>query len=559
MVFTLSGVLGGCVSPLERARDAWDGGQGDFAAAEVAYAEALVQRRFETQARAELLDLYLTQADVETRLGHQDRANELYQSALRIEPQSVEAMVGRARVLLSLNQFDQGLSTIDMAIGYGCTTCATIKAALLEGRGDLRLAAERWQDAEGDYLRAFALVSKPSTMMAIVRARYAQRKLDEAIDGLMQARELIEPHQTELQSRYLQLRRAIVLLAIERRQVALADQLMDLAPNGVPVEIELELALEVADELNDAGHPNIALSRIEPLLDGRREHGLNASQMGEVRQLAASLYVTRARQNVSLREFEAADRDLERAAALQPDADWLVLQRVVLQIGGGEFKSATALLNTVSPHTEGHGQVTALLLARKAQLAIQAGKIQRGGAFLDAARELAPELPEVHLALAVWLAKTPVELSEADEKLLDTKTSVVTYPGPVTRVGEALSELDWSRRQMRGLGAGYPYQAADTIARLDAVEAELRAFYPYPVEFQNQPHTEFVFHNRRTETASVSVRRPQNTQVSASFELEPGGSRAVLVADLGPVWLDDGARSTTILAEPYTRVLVDLE
>src|SRR5690606_33944481 len=343
----------------------------------------------------------------------------------------------------------------------------------LISRGDARIQAQDWAGAEADYSEAMAILPDTAVALALVRARLGQENLGGAAEALQQAADLISAADSRSRQYFLELRRHIVLTAVAAGDVATADRLLDLAPPGVTGDEQLGLAVEVAMEFRKKGEPDAALQRMGALVDAAESGAipLTDQRKAELRVQVATLHAARAALRLTRGELDGAEKDLERALALNPRDPALQLQKVLILAGRGKFDEAKAALRGIGIGTQGHAEVEAVLLALEVDRLLAAGKTRDARAVLDRAQAQAPDLPEVHVAMAQMLAVTPVDDLSRSEVAEVAKNGLVAYPeGKIVRVGEALSELDWSKQQLTGLGATYPYRGPDTRQRIETLE-----------------------------------------------------------------------------------------
>jgi len=130
----------------------------------------------------------------------------------------------------------------------------------------------------------------------------------------------------------------------------------------------------------------------------------------------------------------------------------------------------------------------------------------------------------------------------------------VKYPNDeVNRYGEALSELAWAREQAKGLGEGYLFRGPGIDGRMDALERQIRVFYPFPVEFNPDSTTILKL---RGAGGEVLVKGPGDFEETVS--LPAGGSSEVTVREPGLVTLRVGKRTVVLVTEPYTKLTVEL-
>jgi tetratricopeptide (TPR) repeat protein len=419
------------------------------------------------------------------------------------------------------------------------------------------MEAGQWAAAEDDYGRALQILPDAAVALGIVRARLARKDLEAAVAGLRTSADLVGADDVTAQRRYLELRRAAVLLALGKDEVSVADALLDAVPAGVGPEQQLGLAMEVALQFRKQGKPDLALERMQALVDAANEGRLAVSpeRRTELRQRVAALYAARASVRLSTGKIDGAAKDVARALELRPDDRALQLQRVLVLAGKAEHALAQAELDKLDG-VQGHAEVAAILASLQVETLVGRGELDRANELLARARRLAGELPEVHVAIAHVLTATPPDdLSKADRRVLARK-GLISYPrGQVTRVGEALSELDWAHQQIRGLGPDYPYRGPDTVGRIQALRDEIRGFYRYEVSFQGDPSTVLELENPHQTAAVVQLRAGD---FSADATVQPGATDTVTIPDPGPLHIQWRGTDAVLLAEPYTRVELTL-
>ena len=118
---------------------------------------------------------------------------------------------------------------------------------------------------------------------------------------------------------------------------------------------------------------------------------------------------------------------------------------------------------------------------------------------------------------------------------------------------QALSELAWAREQARGLGEGYMFRGPGIDGRMANLERQIRSFYPYAVEF-NADSTTIL----RLKGASGEVKLRGPGGLDETVVLAPGAVREVVVREQGVVTLRIGKRTVALVAEPYTKLLLEL-
>jgi hypothetical protein len=219
-----------------------------------------------------------------------------------------------------------------------------------------------------------------------------------------------------------------------------------------------------------------------------------------------------------------------------------------------DVPKAMAVVEALPKDTKGHNEVLAILESMIVHDKLGEGDIEGARAALVRAQAASAEQPEVHVAGAELLVVSPVAgLPKKAIKELK-KTGLVKYPNDeVNRYGEALSELAWAREQAKGMGEGYLFRGPGIDGRMDALERQIKAFYPFGVEF-NPDSTTII--KLRGSGGSVLVRGPGD--LAETVFVPAGGSSEVVVPQPGLVTLRVGSRTMTLVTEPYTKLTVQL-
>ncbi|MBK8237967.1 MAG: hypothetical protein IPK74_20760 [Deltaproteobacteria bacterium] len=545
----------GCVNALDKARIAWSDGEGDFDEAEELYRDAIDHEKYREEGTQELVEIYLQQAREQ-----RDRpkvAESLYKKALKLDPNNEEALEGRARALIGRGMPDEAFALVEEGSKTKCRGCKRLLAVLLIDRADRYYHAQMWPQAEADYSRALAIIPNAAVALGVVRCRIARGATEEAAQALAPAADLIGVQDVDQRGQFLELRRIVVLAVLAADKPELADRLLDMAPAGVGAEEQLGLAIEVAYELKKLGKTEIALDRLETLVKHAEEGKLkvSAERVAELRERLAGLYIARSAQRLAKNEVPGADEDLARALELRPADPSLQLQRVLAIAGKGKLPDAEAALGKIDPSTGGYAQVWSILLTIRVHDMIASGRIDAAREQLERAKSKTLELPEVHIATADLLRHTEVNLRKKDAAALRS-TGLVKYPGgKITRLGEALSELDWSKQSVSGLGAAYPYRAPGSEQKLEGLRTDIAKDYPFAVKFAEKAEATLVLKNNRDEPVTATVKCGS---FDAEAKLAPSSSSRVQVSKPGFCELNLGGKAVTYVAEPYTEVEIPL-
>ncbi|MGH1347353.1 MAG: tetratricopeptide repeat protein [Nannocystales bacterium] len=557
-LITALGGTAGCSTPLDDARLAWADGEGDLDNADAKYREAMNDADLGDLATEELRDIYLELGKTADKSGKAINAEKYFRKAVELDPKSADAYSGLVGALQDLYKFAEALEVAER--GYkeaDCRNCHRQTAVLLIGRGDAFMQESRWAEAEVDYGKALEIIPDAAIWLAVVRARYAQKDLAGSAKGLKSATELVMQNDLENRRQYLEMRRAVVLLALEQGDVPLADELLDLAPVGVEPEEQVGLAMEVAMEFNRQGKPDQALARLMAIVDAAAggKLKLTPERLDQIRDQVATIYATRAKIRLGKGDTAGADADIKEALGMRPGKSSLQLQEVLLLAGKRKLTDARAKLAKVETSAKGHKEVTAILAALRAIDYVNGGKLDAAKTELDLAKRNGKDLPEVHVAIAAYLAAKEPSLYKKEKSAL-RKAGLVKYPGgTVVRAAEALSELDWSRQQLEGLGAGYPYRAPGIEDELESLEKKIKGFYTFPVKFFGEPKAIIVITNQGgAELAVEMVGRSWKKRAKVA----PGDTKKVTLKNPGFFEMTYGDKTATFVAEPYTEVTLGL-
>jgi tetratricopeptide (TPR) repeat protein len=550
--------LAGCASSLNSAREAWDDGEGTFEDAEEWYLEAIAQGGAEAEiAKEELHDLNLLLAqDL-----HKTKAKEAekhYRNALELNEDSEGAREGLAKLLMSQYRFDEALAIAQDGAKRGtCTGCRRLVAVMMIQRGDARYTQGDYAGAEADYAAGMAVIPDANVTLGLARARIALQNLPGATEALASCVEVIGRDDMVQREQFLELRRAAVLLALDANEVELADKLLDMAPIGVSSTEQLGLAIEVSMRFSAMGKPDEALSRMQALVAAADAGKLavNETRKEELRDTVADLLGARALQRLGEGDKLSADEDIAEALELRPNNSNVRLLKVLMIAGEGKIAEARTELKKVADEAKGKVEVRSILYAMDVETYLAAGRLKDAATSLDYAKRGGEELPEVHVAAAQILAKTPVTGPKKSELADLKKKGRVKYPGgSVVKAGEALSELAWADNARKAAPEGWPFRGPGLDKRMSEVRESL-AYYPYAVEFNKEATTIVVFENKGTADVKVTATAKW---FNGKATVPAGGKAEIVVQRPIVVEIQYGETTLPFLAEPYTKVTIPL-
>ncbi|MEM7158931.1 MAG: tetratricopeptide repeat protein [Myxococcota bacterium] len=567
---TISGALlsllmgAACATPLDKARIAWSEGEGEFTEAEPFYEEAVAADDNESEiAREEFFEIHMDLAAANKK-EHPKEAEQHYRAALKLDPASAEARTGLIRLLMTLYRYEEAFALANEGTNSGdCPGCKRLLAVMLIQSGDQRSETEDWPSAEAAYAAAMDMLPDASVALGLTRARVAQGKVEPAVQSLSMAAEMIDQNDIEGRRRFLELRRALVLAALEATNPDLADKALDVAPKGVGAQEQLGLAVEVAMQLTKVGKADEALSRMQALAQAAEQGRLRVSdeQKGELLIRVALLFGARANQKLANGDAEGASADLEEAHKLIPGEPTITMQKAIVYGAEGNIKKAREEMTKVNRKTPGYRTVDAVLYAMEADKLIEQGKVGLASDLVGYGKRADPDAPEIHIAAAQVLAATPFDdMLKAEQKDL-RKRGLVKYPKgkhKPLKTGEALSELAWAAKVLEAQDSLFPFRDPDAKDRLEQTKATLTAFYPYAVAFESDPHAVLVLKN--TSPAELTVVTEKGRFFRKKKKIEANGSVEVKLSKPGVITFTYGEEEEVAMfvAEPHTKVEISL-
>lgn len=557
----------GCASPLDKGRTAWSEGQGDFTIAEPFYKEAIAKDNSESEVAAEeLYEIYMQLANLNKK-DHPKDAEAQYRAALALQPDSAEARTGLIRLLMVLYRYEEAFAMAQEGASSGqCPGCKRLLAVMLIQSGDQRSEANDWPSAEAAYAAAMDLLPDASVALGLARARVAQGKTKEAAESLTQAAGMIDQNDVQGRQRFLELRRSLVLAALEAGEAMLADQVLDVAPKGVSATDQLGLAIEVSMQLTKVGKSDEALSRMQAFAQAAEQGrlSLNDEQRAELLVRTALLFGARANQKLVAGDPGGAVADLDEGLKIVPGEPTLTMQKAIVFGAQGDIQAARTQMAEVNRKAPGYRTVDAILYAMEVDKLLAAGKAGTAADLVDYGKRADPENIEIHVAAAQVLMATPWEgdMLKKEAKEL-RKVGLVSYPkgkGKPLRAGEALAELVWARAAHEAQDELFPFRDPNLAARLDATEAKIKEFYPYPITHEAEPKAILVLHNTSPAELEVLVEGKRffrkKKKLAAGEKGEVEMAKPGLVTFTYPVGEDEA--QAMFIAEPHTKVEISL-
>ena len=543
--------LGGCASALERARVARDAR--DYPKAEQYYRTSMSgDPEDRAVAQTELAGLKVTLAQQKLK-SDPAAAEQLFRAAGELAPADEKALDGLGRALADQGKEDEAI-TVLAGGEKPCTLCRRLLTALLMERAPKREQAGDVAGARADYVQAQALVPDASLALAIARIDQGAGDPETTFTSAEAAVPLIREADTGSQEQFKALREQAVMAAAQRGDVALVDRWMNLFPPGAGGDDWYLLQLRVVQQLRLENRGELAITRARQMLGAKYANTLPPARKADFEKLLADFHRVQGVAFLRAGKLVEADDNFRQAMELAPEDNKIKLLRALAIAGTLNVGKAMQVVQALPKDTRGYNEVMAILESMLVHDRLAEEDLEGAKAALARAQAMSSEQPEVHVAMAELLFVTPVENLPRGAAREVKKFGSVKYPNDeINRYGEALSELAWAREQARGLGEGYMFRGPGIDGRMANLERQIRSFYPYPVEFNADSTTILKLKGAGGE---VKLRGPGG--LDETVVLAPGAVQEVVVREQGVVTLRIGKRTVALVAEPYTKLLLEL-
>jgi tetratricopeptide (TPR) repeat protein len=555
----------GCATPLDKGRSAWAEGQGNWDVAEPHYQEAVARQNAESEVAAEeLYEIYL-QLAAANKKDKPKKAEAQYRAALELQPSSAEARTGLIRLLMTLFRYEEAFNLANEGITSGkCPGCKRLLAVMLIEGGDQRAEAQDWAGAEASYAAAMDLLPDASVALGLTRARVGQKKIPEAFESLKQAASMIDQEDVQGRTRFLDLRKELVTVALEAGQAEIADAVLDVAPKGVSATEQLGLMIEVSMSLTATGKADAALERMQALALAASEGKLPLTdeQKADLLVRVALVFGARANQRAAAGDAAGAAADLEEALKLVPGEPTVTMQKALVFATQGDLVAARAEMAKLPRKTPGYRQADSILYALEVDKLVAAGKVATAVDLVDYGKRADPNTPEIRIAAAQVLLASPYEGDMLKKQARDLRSmSIIEYPkNKPVRAGEALAELAFARTAHETQDKLFPFRDPTRLARLEATLAKAKEFYTLPVSYVAEPKAVLVFKNTGAGELELLAEGPRFFRKKK--KLAAGETGEIEMPKPGLLTLTTTAGETEqkamFIAEPFTRVEISL-
>jgi tetratricopeptide (TPR) repeat protein len=547
-------------SPFYQGVDARDSGKIDEA--EALFREALKDPKTGERAATELEDILVNRA---RGLENADpaAARAVYEEALSLLDGSDRARMGIGRTLELEHKFDEAIAVLEE--DPGCGLCKEQMAEVYEQRARASTVDERFEEAVVDLDRALAISPSADVYLdkceLFTAGHYGTAQ--QAVDALNAAHPMIGRNETQLQELWVIERREIAIAAVAvEEEEAVTGSLMFPDPRIALDATQrdhamYETIIEVAKAEQSHGRFEAGRARGVAMLEAATAR-LEADDPVLASLKAAVLGLFQRHVSHYLEIGEPRPAAAVVAEALQLDPENLTLRfQGVLAMSAVDLAVAEKMMENIPDSVEHWHRVHALVGVSRAQRALADDDLAAAQAALAASGREFPDLLEVRLVKAEILARTRIDgLTRTDAKEFRRLKTYSVPGGVVNRYAEALAELEWARARWEEESVRLdPLRMPAFGARLGALEATLRSFYPFKVRKLPGKNPRVAIYNRGKKPIKVSVTGPGATD---THEIAPGKTKTSVFEDSGFVHVDRGDKELGLFAELKTLITVEI-
>jgi|GEM_PF-2126008 len=549
-------------SMLEEAEAAVEAG--DEARAEQLYRELMLTKKGKDseEGRALLINLLLTRAG---KLMLEDKPGDamaIYRDALSLEPSRQESRIAYARALIKTERFTEAIDVLmeDKA----CRGCASMISVIYVERGNAGMRDGDYADALADFDLALSKSRDPLIVLAKVDA-YTVGKYGTAADAvsyLDHALRLIGPDQVGAQQLWWDKRLAVVYTAAVNEEHGALDEVLALPDPRRRVDENQR----VLDRLNLHMYA-ASLQIYVKAYERGTTRGLAAyaeadgavpdAELAKLREILLNLFMQRVATHLADDDDAAARAALQQALQIDSGNRTLIFQNVL----------ATAALNTGSARKllagfDSDPEITrmrALIEAVYARKMIGIGQLTAARSGVEKAERFAPGLLDARLVRAELEAETRFDGLRKTWAESFREIGTFSYPGGrINNYGRALAELRSIQAEFDDAAATDHLRAPGFAARVEKLEATIKAFYPYDAALAPaEQSTKAIVLFKRTESGEyeAKVQGPRREHLVKV----PGEAEMELILDTpGLTIINTPGGRKALFAEPGVKVIVKI-
>jgi tetratricopeptide (TPR) repeat protein len=565
LVLGLSALLfgSGCATfrdantPLEEAQVALEAG--DEQKAESLYRDAMREKgKYSDEARALLINLLINRGGRLIEQGNAENAMEHYREALLLDSSRDESRIAYARALMKVERFTEAIDVL--MEGKSCRGCKSLIAVIYLERGNAEVRDGNYADALTDYDMALSMVRDPLTALAKVDVYTVGKHgtAAEAVTYLDQALGFLPIEQFGAQQVWWEKRTAVLYTAALNGEhgsldsaLALEDPRQNVDPARRAIE-RLQLHMYVASLQIYVKAYELGTERgLRTYAEARGN--VPEAELTTLRETLMGLFMQRVATHFADDDDRAAREALAQALALDPENRTLQFQNIIAT-AARNTGSARQMLGEWESDPE-INRMRALVESVYARKMMGIGQFTAAAGAVEKAERYDPNLLETHLVRA----ELEVETRFADLKKTWAETfreiGTFSYPGGrINNYGRALAEIRFIQSKFDDAASRDYLRAPAFQKRVEALEAKIKAFYPYDAALADAPDKAVLqFVREESGEFEVKVSGPTGEQV---VKVPGQGQLDVPLAGPGFVIVHGPSGRKALFAEPGVKIIV---
>jgi tetratricopeptide (TPR) repeat protein len=565
LVLSLSALLGATAcatfrdanTPLEEAAIALEAG--DDRKAEGLYRDAMRGKGNDSEeARALLINLLINRGGRLMEQGKSEDAMGQYREALSLDPSRDESRLAYARALMKVERFTEAIDVL--MENKNCRGCKSLIAVIYLERGHTEVRDGHYADAITDFDMALSMVRDPMTVLAKVDVYTIGKHgtATEAVAYLDQALSFLPIEQAGAQQVWWEKRTAVLYTA---------------ALNGEHGALDSALALE--DPRRNLDEARRTLERLQlhmyvaslqiyvKAYELGTERGLRTyaaaqgnvpeDQLKGLRETLMGLFMQRVATHFADDDDAAARVALAQALALDPNHRILQFQNI-LATAARNTGSARQMLSEWESDPE-FNRMRALVESIYARKMMGIGQFTAAKGAVEKAERFDPSLLETHLVRAELEVETRFDGLKKTWAESFREIGTFSYPGGrINNYGRALAELRFIQSKFDDAAAQDYLRAPAFQKRVEALEAKIKAFYPYDAALAEAPDkTALSFVREESGEFEVKVQLPAGEQV---VKVPGPGQIDFPLAAPGFVIVNGPSGRKGLFAEPGVKIII---
>ena len=278
---------------------------------------------------------------------------------------------------------------------------------------------------------------------------------------------------------------------------------------------------------------------------------VEGAELDKLRETLLGLYMQRVAAHIAGGDEAQARAVATQALGLDAENRTLRLQLIIATAmrNSGDARKALAEWEDDADY----GRMRATVETAYAAKMMGIGQFAAARSAIQRAERYAPDLLETRLARAELQAETRFEGLKKRWAESWREMAAFRYPGGrINQYGQALAQLRWVQKHYSKTEAGDYLRGPSLAARMEALEARIKAFYPYEATARDDGKTVLVLTRKGGSEVEVKVQGPRREHTvkipaDGSAELEFGSQGLAVVDGRKPVFLETGVAITVDL------------